>query len=361
MRDAHPMLQPTDWSVPPEALAGEIPARRRAVYRLIWDAAIACMLKPPTLQHERWVFHLDAGALGWARRTAGSEAPGYWRVRQDWPASRWPITEQAPGAGEYEVVALVAVQQPVATISALLVTMEREAIATAASAADLLRTLSGAEGSEAGGRWPAAMLAITRDVDGLPVELTDAGFAQLQAIEDTGLGHDASEARRRAELLDKLTAGQLSSREALTGTPGLTEVRLAGLCDAIEAAVLEWEGTRRPTLDEIDARSAIPPLVAGFPSGMDPDALLPVDHPLRDYRAAMELALASEDRFWRSRVPLEQARCRWAWLVAHPPAGLTPEALTAESARFSALVRWLIGMSPFQDWNPEVTAKASGR
>ena len=234
--------------------------------------------------------------------------------------------------------------------------MEHEAIATAASAADLLRTLSVTEGIEVGGRRPTAMLAITRDVAGLPVALTDAGRTQLQAIEDAGLGHDAPAARRRADLLGKLAAGQLSSRDALAGTYGLTEVRLAGLCDTIEAAVLEWEGTRRPTLDELDARGVRPPAVAGFPSGMDPDAQLPADHPLRDYRAAMERALASEDRFWRSRVPLEQAQRRWAWLVAHPPAGLTPEALTAESARFSALVRWLIGMSPFQDWNPEVTA-----
>ncbi len=353
MRDAHPMLQPTDWSVPPEALAGEIPARRLAVYRLIWDAAIACMLKPPTLVHDRWVFQLDAGAIGWARCTTGTEAPGYWRVRQDWPASLWPLTERVPDAVTWEVASVEAIQRPACTISALLAAMEHEAIATAASAADLVRTLSGAEGSEVGGRRPAAMLAITRDIAGLPVALTDAGRAQLQAIQGAGLGHDASASRRRAELLGKLAAGQVSAREALSGTPRLSDARLTGLCDAIEAAVLQWEGTRRPTLDELDARSVLPPVVAGFPSGMNPDALLPADHPLRGYRAEMEQALAGEDRFWQARVSLEQARRRWAWLVDHPPAGLTPEMLTAESARFSALVRWLIGMTPFQDWNPE--------
>lgn len=351
MRDAHPMLQPTDWSVSPEALAGEIPTRRLAVYRLIWDAAIACMLKPPMLLHERWAHHLGESALVCARRTARPEAQGYWRLRQDWPAPRWPIADQVPGAGEYEVVDWMPVQQPVACINALLVTMECEAIATAASAAGLLQSLSGAEGSEAGGRAPAAMLAITRDVDGLPVALTDAGRMQLRAIENAGLGYDASESRRRAEVMAKLAAGELSSREALTGAYGLTEERLTGLSGAIEAAVLDWEGTRRPTLDEIEAHKAFPPLVAGFPSGIDPEVLLPADHPLRDYRAAMELALASEDRFWRARVPIEQARRRWSWLVNHPPAVLTPATLTAESARFSTLVRWLIGMSPHQDWN----------
>ncbi|THD11389.1 hypothetical protein B1806_04540 [Metallibacterium scheffleri] len=347
------MLQPTDWSVTPESLLGEIPARRQQVYALIWDMTVACMMRPPRLIHQRAVLELDGAALGFATLAADPTMLGYWQTRQDWPHRTWPLCGALPGRDGRVVLDMLPVNASACTMATLLARMEQHRVGTPASTAPLLQTLCGADDdahASRGGRPP--LLHLEYDADGLPVALTESGSVLLGRIEAAGISTDADCEAARAALLDRVEAGQLGTRQAMESLGFAGEPRLDGLCAEIDAAIAEWEGTRRPTLKELETEQAEPPRTPGFPAGMDPEALLPAEHPLRAYRMAMEKALAASHPHWATRRVRDQAALRYAWIVAHPPEGIPHDVLSPAAAPYSAMTRWLVGLDPTQLWLP---------
>lgn len=349
--NAHPAIQPTDWSITPGLMAQNAPARRAQIYRLIWETTIAATLRAPLLNHTRILLDDSDTPVVACFRTPDTNQMGYWRMRTDWPRLRWPASRQEPIGPSYAVISATVQPFGQPSVTHLLERMEAHGIGTAASAAHLVTQMVA---DRPGGRWAD----IDDTTTGLPLRITAAGRAQLTAWADAGIAASSADTKRQQRVFDAIERSEQSAAEGLAAVTGESPESLAAIAAAIEREVASWEGTARRRDHHLDAAGTIsPPKVANLPAGADPERHLPADHPLRGLREQVERDLFDQDTLWTQRAPQEQARRRLAWMLQHHAEESGAILHPPERARFSVLAYWLIGLNPENPW-PEDSSGA---
>lgn len=339
----HPMIQPVSWAEPPDILAASMSSARLALYTVIWDSALACTLKAPTLHHHRAVYRAHGGAIAaFASAQVAATSLGFWRFRQDWP--RAPFAQSrgvSVPAGKLTVVAATVMPMPGATLGGLLRNMATHGVSTAASCAGTLKDMLTQEPSS-----EAALLRVRAfGAKQTPyIELTDQGRRSLAAWEATGL---VDSNRRVNELVNAVASQETSYRAALDEIGGQWLGPGAG--EYIDAVRARWTGLSRNQmiLDKVTSTTQAPKF-SGLPVWLDPEQALAEDHPLRSLKLDMEVALAQSRSEWATLTPPDQATARLHWLARYCEQGgdlaesLRPH-LQGMGASFSGLRFWMTG------------------
>jgi hypothetical protein len=111
----HPMLQPTSWGEndTPQAVASRVSKGQGRVYELVWHTALACTMRPPVLQHYRWIWRLEDVLVAAAARSPVPGQEGYWLERKDWPRSDFPTQADVLPGRPHEALMLGVWAEPV--------------------------------------------------------------------------------------------------------------------------------------------------------------------------------------------------------------------------------------------------------
>lgn len=328
---AHPMIQPSNWSTPPDALIGEWPDDLVAVYRLVWDTTLACVAAPPVLAHSRLTATLNDRVIAAAVAVPIEGETGFWCVRQDEPRLPWPLVDPAYlSAGPAKIV--VARPVPLAlTMDGLIELAASARCGTPATLASRLEKLVDS---------PYPML--WWNTEDRTVSLTPAGRGMLERNAAATPALDVLAAHHAA--VRQLEQNEGTTADALEGG-GLGADRAAQLARFIDDAAEQWGGTSRAaTLAAQSLAEAKPPQVR-LPKELDPEQKLPRDHPLRELRVRMEQSLAAEDPDWFVRAADEQVEARRAWLLDNALDAELPR-LAGDLWRYDALALWLLSASP---------------
>ncbi|MFG6489618.1 hypothetical protein ACG04R_23280 [Roseateles sp. BYS78W] len=340
---SHPMIQPASWDEPPSVLAGGMSRDRLALYKVIWNSALACTVKAPTLRHQRAVYRTPGGAVAaFASAEVVGTSLGYWRFRQDWP--RMPFAEMRTSAlpkGELTISLAAAVPLPGSSLGGLLRQMAARGVTTAASCASTLKEMLAPE-SPAG--EPLLRIRTRREGRTAHIELTQHGRRCLRTWEASGLVHSN---QRTNQLIEEVATQETSYRAALEEIGGGLLGPSAG--DYVDAIRARWAGLSRNqlTLEKV-AASTRAPKHAGLPSWLDPENSLPQNHPLRELKLSMELELAQSLPEWSAMTPKDQAAARLEWLARYCEQdgelaySLRPH-MEGLGAAFSGLRFWLTG------------------
>ncbi|HOE18748.1 MAG TPA: hypothetical protein PLG04_03005 [Anaerolineaceae bacterium] len=235
--NAHPMLQPTDWSRSPESIAEAIPEKRRRLYKVIWDCALACTLVPPILRHTRFIYGDSEMLLAIACVEADSERIGYWRFRQDYPKWGFPVmTTCLPSENGLRVESVWA-EQPITTLGYLLGAMEEKGIGTAASVAKLIEDLVSKNKGE-----PLLTLDEQTEGSACSVVLTRNGKKQLEKWQKNGLTGQYAEMRMT---VDMVANGKMGYRDALEKLAKDDPNLLQEASDYLDTTCGRWAGLGR--------------------------------------------------------------------------------------------------------------------
>lgn len=339
----HPMIQPVSWNEPPSVLVDGMSGDRHALYTVIWNSALACTVKAPTLRHQRTVYRTPGGAVAaFASAEVTGTSLGFWRFRQDWP--RVPFSEMrdatAP-AGNLTVVAASVMPLPGSTLGGLLRNMAARGATTAASCAGTLKDMLAPKPS------PVAALLRIRTFGAKPasyIEVTDQGRRCLSAWEAADL---VDSNRRTNELIGAVAEQEISYRAALDEIGGT--LLGAGAGEYIDAVRARWGGLSRNklALDRL-VSSTQAPKFSGLPTWLDPEKVLAENHPLRALKFSMELELAKARPEWPAMTPQDQSAARLNWLARYceqggePADSLRPH-VNGMGARFSGLRFWFTG------------------
>ena len=348
---AHPMLQPVDWNLSPQTLAGSVHPDRLSIYEVIWNCAIATTLKPPVLTHRRTFIDHASSPLVIASVAPTSRLAGYWQFRQDYPQTVFPINHDA-ALGPWVVKDAQPVPSDRVSLGRLIYEMTRISIATPASLAGFLKNtleptskktqrlklakdapiFTGINGRQFGAKWS--------------VTLTGRAVADLQKWQAAGINTDATSLR---EAIADISSGEMTVRDALDSVlPKDFPINLEKAIQAIELACDKWRGLgREDGLRQLAGAGVRPPHVSGLPAWLDPELILEPDHPLRSIRQVMEHELGSAIQGWRLLAFDKQVRHRQAWLRHKKESGQGAGALIPDlgqpNARFDALLIWLQG------------------
>lgn len=350
MTGHHPMLQPTSWGPQdePKEVAKRFGAEQARVYELVWHTALACALRPPLLQHARWVWRLDDVLLASASRQAVLGKEGYWLERRDWPRAPFPVASTAlPAPTGYTLVNVWTQPVPAPTVGEFLYGIAQAGIATASGLAGLWEELTTASGH----REPYLRL-VAGEQDGKAVqrvELTERAAGALVTWQSKGL---TGQMFKRNQVLDAVAAGEMSYRDGARELAGPDLEQLADrFCRQVDELCMRWRGlSRNEGLQALAAEQTPPPRFTGLPAWLDPEDVLPADHPLRALRVRMEAQLAMENSAWQTLSEAQRGHCRLQWLKAHRgevqgEAASQLQAALADEGRFSALRYWLTGLT----------------
>ena len=107
---------------------------------------------------------------------------------------------------------------------------------------------------------------------------------------------------------------------------------------------MAWLGlSQEDGLRAMTRQQARPPKLSGLPRWIDPEQLLPEDHPLRKIREDMEGELALQHPTWTTLSGDDKAALRRTWLQVRRLTEPSIPPLDAEGTQFNALVHWLLG------------------
>lgn len=345
-RSAHPMIQPSDWSRTPDELAADWPSRNLAVYRLIWDSALANVARPPLLRYRRSVARLvDAESLLVAidQIDSAPDQLGWWQFRKDVPddldrapAGFAPGLQNDPGVTlpQKLTVENVELQQVGAfTIDGLLVALEEQGITTPASVAESLyallygdervrpvltltkgteQSLTIAPGGYSGDDIRVARIQVTPHGDSLLARWSTANLPMSPAVWDS----TAESAWEHLSVpVDRAARFEGWIDQAIASTP----IRVI-------PGAHEYQ-----TLDPLD-----------LPDALNPELQLPQSHPLRLVKEEMESALRASIPDWADLTDVQRQRLRRMWLEPRLPLPDVPS-LDGPAAELSPLSWWLLG------------------
>ena len=371
---AHPMLQPTDWSQAPETLLGSMPEKRLALYRLIWNCALACTLRAPILEHARATFVAANGKrVAFARTCSAATQQGYWRFRTDFPRTAFPRSVQAPALQEMRVLGAWAARSQISTLGSLILAMQEQGIGTPSSAAGILKNMLEPPEGSAQSRQPLIVLqtdkpgepdgrqpqqpAATPALEQAHVQITEHGRRQLAAWYDAGLigcnrtNNQTIEAVARGDMT--LHAGLQSIFRLNPAQPANTvhQAQADAAAEVIDAICQLWSGLGRDQALQGMAVARNTHKRSGLPTWLDPEVALPPEHPLRALKKDMQAALISARPEWETLEQSEKAKASLDWLRHYCAHGgalatvLSPH-MFGEMAQFSALRYWLTGARP---------------
>ena len=337
------MFQPVDWTQPPESLVREVAPDRLGVYRIVWNSAIAVTLRAPYLNYERTLVAVGDRVLSSMAVTASPYRQGYWPFRQDFPASPWPQAMTIPAPGAMKVVEARAVRAGGVSLGELILKMETLSIGTPATTAGLLQDAIENTARRLG---PTLSLVSRNSVASYDhrwmVRLTPSGVA---ALADWRAANLVADSTKRQLDIDGITKGEGNLLDVLidrfsdvpTDTLERISFSISELCD-------RWRGlSQEDGLRALAKQQARPPKLSGLPRWIDPERLLPEDHPLRKIRDEMEGDLAIQHPTWQAMTGSEQAALRFNWLLAKRVTEPSIPPLNADGAQFNALTHWLLG------------------
>lgn len=339
---AHPMLQPTDWTAPPEMFQKAVTQARYGLYSLIWDSAIAVTLKAPTLEYCRSLVQGDAWSCAVMTVRPAAERTGYWRFRQDYPSHMYPVCEHSPSGNQLTVRCAFVVRHNALTVGRLIEAMTANGIGTASSTARLLQAAM--QNGDNKKRPPTLELE---------EEITSTGTRQVITLRATA--RDGLAKWRRAGLsedthllqqqIDQVARGDATPLEVLRARfPRGDDDLLVSIAAQIAAMTDKWRGMSADDgLRALVREQSKPPRVSGLPVWIDPEKQLPVDHPLRQLRIDMEAELAQQNVLWATLDLDMKAKRRIEWLMAHRDVNTLIPDFDASESRFSALAHWLAG------------------
>ena len=342
-RLVHPMFQPVEWTQPPESLAREVAPDRLDVYRIVLNSAIAVTLRAPYLNYERTLFAVGDRVLSSMAVTASPYRQGYWPFRQDFPASPWPQAMAAPAPGAMKIIEARAVRAGGVSLGELILKMEDLSIGTPATTAGLLQDAIENTARRLG---PTLTLEWRNSVASYDqrwmVRLSPSGVAALDVWRSADLVADST---ARQLDIERVAQGEGTPFDVLVGrfsdVPKDTLERvsssISGLCD-------RWRGlSQEDGLRALTKQQARPPKLSGLPRWIDPEHLLPEDHPLRKIREEMEGDLAVQHPTWPTLTGNDKAALRLNWLQNKRATEPSIPPLESEGAQFNALTHWLLG------------------
>lgn len=340
---AHPMLQPVDWSRPPESLEREIAPDRLDVYRIVWNSAIAVTLRGPYLTYERTLFDVNGVTMSAMTVDASPSRRGYWPFRQNIPFSPWPQATSVPLVGPFKVTEARTVRASGISLGELILEMEARSIGTPATTASLLHTAIENEGRHLG---PTLRLEWRNSVSPHDhrwmVRLSNRGKDALDKWKAADL---VGSSIKRREDIELVADGEASPQEVLMSRfPDIALDVVERIQKSISVKCDRWRGlSQEDGLRAMTRQQARPPKLSGLPHWIDPELLLPQDHPLRRIRNEMEGDLAVRHPTWSTLSGEEKLRYRLEWLNAKRPVEASIPVLDSENVQFNALVHWLLG------------------
>lgn len=143
--DDEKTIKPANWKVPPDKLDDGWPTPLRQVFRLVWDSALACSMKPPLLIHRRYTYCATDDATVVALASVGVDRrEGYWKIRKDYPVWDFPTvptTQLPPPLPRLRVERTRPVYVPGATMGRLLRELEHRGVASAKDTVAILKGL----------------------------------------------------------------------------------------------------------------------------------------------------------------------------------------------------------------------------
>lgn len=355
MSQAHPMLQPSAWGDGdhPDHVELNLPKDRAAIYRIIWHASLACAMRPPELRYTRALWPTHKGvtiAAASLQVIPGKE--GYWLERQDYPPKRWPLSKTPLPIGN-TVLGGVSLHAPRGPSPGQMIQGIFDAgITTPASIASLVSLLLGKDLSSPNGPHPKALVKFERNQSGFSALLTKEGTERVQIWKTAGL---VGRVRSRNEIVEAVENGFLIPRVALDQLVSNSS-NLSPVADLvarqIDALCEQWRGmSREDGMLERTKLAHKPPQLNALPKWIDPEILLPAEHPLRKWRERMESDIAVSDPAWLAADVAQRARRRLKWLRDHAPQIIMDgggeefsASMDPQTGRFSALRYWLTGL-----------------
>ena len=380
--NAHPMLQPTDWTVDPDRMRANVSGERSQVYALVWNSALACTLRSPTILHARYYYYGSKlqQAFAVARVTIDPNAPGYWRYASDYPQMRFPVVREEP-LGVYATVSKVYARASLSlTMGRFIETLSQMGIGGAATTASMLQDVCGARvDGEINARYAllsfapmqsyrgdnvskvnvSKVLASAADTVPITVQLTVLGQTKLQDWRAKGLIGQAAIVNHWVDAVSSGASGFRESLDALalsvaqvSAAPGGVSASSPFAEDAanyIDSMCKRWAGISR---DEAASAASLRQITAphhpGLPHWMDPQNLLAPEHPWRDVKKTMEQELYTAHATWLTLDNAAKSVKRVQWLTDHRKLleGMDIDVyahLIGSDAKFSALRHWFVG------------------
>ena len=341
------MIQPTDWSpdCEPQVAGKNMSTDRAAIYRIIWDSAVACCLKVPMLQHYRYIYtDHNAATVAVAICNAPQGQEGFWQDRTDHPRLSWPANRDRPlPQGKLTVTRVYPYDTASPTPGEMIEGIHDQGISTPSSIARLFSALLGED-------RPALIEFQHQDIRPTAF-LTTLGRTRIAQWRNAGL---IGMAITRSRAVERVSTREISHRDALAEIVHSNQP-LQDLAEKVARQIddicAQWRGDnqhdmalmRAATEQRIPERRALP-------AWIDPEQHLPQDHPLRVLRIAMEAELAVALPSWTMMGEAERAPVRLSWLREQrgvindaDAAALLEAALDERVGPFSALRYWLSG------------------
>lgn len=358
MSHAHPMIQPTSWSDDdePDVMARNLPKDRAGIYRLIWHASLACVMKPPLLKHVRGLWKSPSGiVVAVASVSAVKNNEGYWLERQDHPRIGWPVQRRRPSLATSLVINSEVRDHRYPSPGQMIQGVYDSGITTPASIVPLFQRLLGR--SEKNDKRAARALVQFVPAHGRKIaSLTEFGASSYKRWREAGV---VGQVKKRNDAVAQVERGEMSHRDALSALVGdSSELSALGdrVAQQIDQLCERWRGmSRAETLNDMAEVAHRPPRFSALPAWMDPEKLLPAQHPLREWRQRMEARLAQSDPGWTLLSEQQRAQRRLTWLKEHTDEILAAgggeafcAAMDKKTGRFSALRYWLTGLSSEQ-------------
>jgi len=355
VNEAHPMIQPTSWGDEdePDVVARNLPKDRADIYRLIWHTSLACVMKPPLLNHVRALWESPSGVVvAVASVSAVKHNEGYWLERQDHPRIGWPAGHDRPTLDGALVLDCNIRDHRYPSPGQMIQGVYDSGITTPASIVPLFQRLLGRP-EHNNKKAPRALVQFVAEHGRKTACLSEFGAASYERWCSAGV---VGQVKKRNEAVAQVERGEISHRDAMSALVGESP-ELSAVADTVARQIDQlcerWRGmSREATLNEMAKVAHRPPRFTALPSWMDPEKLLPAEHPLREWRQRMEASLAQSDPAWTLLSEQQRAQRRFAWLKEHADeisASGGGEAFSAamnkETGRFSALRYWLTGLS----------------
>ena len=352
---AHPMLQPSSWGDEdhPDHVALNLPRDRAAIYQIIWNSSLACVMRPPELKHVRTVWPTHQGvSIVAASLQAVPGKEGFWLYRQDFPLMRWPASQNPPALVSM-LLEGVSLHKPIGPSPGQMIQGIFDAgITTPASISSLVSSLLGKDMSSPNGPHPGALVKFEKLQNGFAALLTTDGAELVEVWRTAGLLYRVGSRNKTVSAVEQ---GVLHPRDALhqliSGSPKLAPVADL-VARQIDALCERWRGMScEDGMREKAKLAHKPPVLNALPKWIDPETLLPANHSLRQWRERMESDIAMSEPAWSITDSAQRAHRRLQWLREHAGQIVLEgggeefsAAMDPKTGRFSALRYWLTGV-----------------
>jgi hypothetical protein len=330
---SHPMIQPVDWSQPPEQLRNAMPEDRRQIYQIIWDCALAATLVAPRLRHERVIYTYGGIKIAEHAVIPDPNKRGYWRFRKDIPALPFPASKTTIPRGKTYVQEVSIVSAGEITMGALVTEITHRGISTPASIARLMKSLI------EGGPLSDSVLWNQSE---FYLQISPSGAESLKEWGKRGLLGKAQSTTQLVKAVEHGDKGYYEACAEIFQNDREKELHAAAYIDTV---CTKWKGLgREEGLNVLAMEEQGLPMHEGLPAWIDPEKLLPEKHPLRDLKRRMEQEMISAHPAWRAYADQKKASFRLGWLHKHAEEyqGTLP-AMTDGQWRMSAVRYWLTG------------------